>query len=273
MILRRYLIRELVHQMLIMLMVLLIIMVSVIFVRYLSDAADGGMSLTTVVSMIGVILPQYIALLIPVSFFLSIILVYGKLFADSELLVMFACGLSWRDLARYTLWPGVLLSIVVGFLSLYIMPIMNYYQDNLAEISKQRANSLSMVETGRFIGIHGGNEVVYLGSSDPHTQRSQDIFIYRQLNGAQAQIILAPEGYMQRQAGGQSLVLVNGRSYQGVPTQQNWQLVQFKQYSAVVSQPISLGQNTDLKAKIEKRKKLTTCNGWLASKCHTGSSE
>ena len=28
-----------------------------------------------------------------------------------------------------------------------------------------------------------------------------------------------------------------------------------------------------LKAKIEKRKKLTTCNGWLASKCHTGSSE
>ena len=53
---------------------------------------------------------------------------------------------------------------------------------------------------------------------------------------------------MQRQAGGQSLVLVNGRSYQGVPTQQNWQLVQFKQYSAVVSQPISLGQNTDLSA-------------------------
>ena len=249
MLLRRYLIREVMHQMLVMLLVLLVIMISVIFVRYLSDAATGGMSLATVLNLIGVILPQYIALLIPITLFLSVVLVYGKLQADSEMMVMFACGLSWRQLAMYTMIPGVLLTVIVAFLSLYVVPLMSYHQDNLETISKEKANTLNLVETGRFLSLREGAEVVYIGSSDPRTNESKNIFIYRKLGKQEVQIVLAPTGYMKESgAGKQSLILTNGLAYQGKVSEKNWQLVKFKRYIAKVAHPVSSGQNTDLSA-------------------------
>ena len=232
-----------------MMIVLLVIMISVVFVRYLSDAASGQMTLGAVITMVGIILPGYLALLIPICFFLAIVLVLGKLFEDSELLVMFACGLSWRQVTTYIIQLGAVLAAIVAVISLYIVPVMSYHQDNLEEISKQKANALSLVETGRFISLRDGQEVIYIGQSDAHKNNSQDIFIYRQL-GKEQQVVLAPKGYMEQAANGrQSLVLENGRVYQGHVDATNWQLARFKQYKAHVVQPEVISANSDLSAK------------------------
>ena len=247
--LRRYVLREILHTMVTMMIVLLVIMVSVVFVRYLSDAASGQMTLAAVVTMVGVILPSYLALLIPICFFLAIVLVLGKLFEDSELLVMFACGLSWKQVTLYIVQLGVVLALIVALISLYVMPVMSYHQDNLEQISKQKANALSLVETGRFISLRDGQEVIYIGQSGAHKNNSRDIFIYRQL-GKEQQIVLAPKGYMEQATNGQqSLVLENGRVYQGHVDAINWQLAQFKQYKAHVVQPEEISANSDLSAK------------------------
>ena len=232
-----------------MMIVLLVIMISVIFVRYLSDAASGQMTLSNAVTMVGIILPGYLALLIPICFFLATVLVLGKLFEDSELLVLFACGLSWRQITWFITQLGVVLAIIVAIISLYIMPVMSFHQDNLEQISKQKANALSLVETGRFISLRDGQEVIYIGQSDAHKNTSQDIFIYRQL-GKEQQVVLAPKGYMEQAANGhQSLVLEHGLVYQGHIDKINWQLVHFKQYKAHVIQPEVISVNTDLSAK------------------------
>jgi len=229
-----------------LMIVLLVIMICVIFVRYLSNAVSGQMTLGTIVTMLGIMLPSYLALLIPICFFLAIVLALGKLFEDSELLVMFACGLSWRQVTTYIMQLGVILAVMVAVLSLYVMPVMSYHQDNLEQISKQKANTLSLVKTGRFISLRDGQEVIYIGRSGAQKNNNQDIFIYRQL-GKKQQVVLAPKGYMEQTVNGrQSLVLENGHVYQGHVNAVDWQLAQFKQYQAHIVQPEVISAHSDL---------------------------
>jgi len=236
--------------MLSIILILLVVMISVIFVRYLSMAAAGGMTLKTVISLIGVILPGYISLLIPISYFLSIVIVYGKMFADSELTVMFACGLSWLRLTWYTLIPGFVLTVIVALLSLFVMPSMNYHKDNLKHISAEGANSLNLVETGRFISLNGSQEVAYIGKTNIKGNQSRDIFIFRNLPSGMMQLILAPSGYMHTDKTGkaQFLVLQSGHVYRFLPGQLNVQLSHFEQYSARMLHPNYRIQRDDLGA-------------------------
>lgn len=230
MILFKYLIRELLHTLLAIVMVLLVVILSVTLVKYLSQTASGSLPLSSVISLIGIELPRFLAMLLPISFFLSIVLTYGKLFANSELLVMFSCGLSWWRLALYTLVPGLILAVLVGFLSCYVTPLMSYYRDNLLAISSAKANTLSLAATGRFLSL--GNKVVYINHS--HGGTSRNLFIYQKQAHDKTRIILSPKGYMQpnREGKAKSLVLQDGRVYEAKIGEKNYQLLSFKQYQA-----------------------------------------
>lgn len=251
MILQKYLSREVFHMMLSIMLILLVIMISVMFVRYLSMAAGGAMTFSTVVSLIGVVLPNYIGILLPISYFLSVVVVYGRMFADSELLVMMACGLSWWQLTKITMKPALLLSGILAILSLYVVPEMSYHQDSLIQISSQKSSSnINLVETGRFISLQGGNQIVYIGDTDPKTSLSKNIFIYRSMPNGATQIILAPYGYMQTDPNTQAqyLVLQNGRQYYATLGQLNYQMVTFDSYTAKIQQPTYNFVRDDLSA-------------------------
>ncbi|MDF2529788.1 MAG: lptF [Gammaproteobacteria bacterium] len=251
MILLKYLSREVFHMMLAIMLVLLVIMVSVMFVRYLSVAAGGAMPFSMILSLIGVVLPSYIGILLPISWFLSIVVVYGRMFADSELLVMMACGMSWWQLTKITMKPALLLFGIVSLLSLYVIPEMSYHQDSLIAISSQKAsNNINLVETGRFIALQGGQEIVYIGDTDAKTSLSKNLFIYRSMPSGAVQIILAPYGYMQTDPNTQNqyLVLKQGRQYYATPGQLNYQMVTFDSYTTRISQPSYNFVRTDLSA-------------------------
>lgn len=237
--------------MLAIMMILLVIMISVMFVRYLSLAAGGAMTFSTVVSLIGVVLPSYIGILLPISYFLSVVVVYGRMFADSELLVMMACGMSWWQLTKITLKPALLLFGIVSLLSLYVIPEMSYHQDSLIQISSQKsASNINLVETGRFIALQGGQEIVYIGDTDPKTSLSKNLFIYRSMPSGAVQIILAPYGYMQTDPTTQNqfLVLKQGHEYYATLGQLNYQMVSFDTYTARIQQPSYNFVRNDLSA-------------------------
>ena len=246
MILFRYLLREVTQNMLAMIVALLVIMLSITFVRYLSQVAGGGLPLSAAFALIGILLPRFLSMLIPISFFLSIVLVYGKLFANSELRVMFACGLSWWRLSVYTLIPGLVLSIIVAVLSLYAVPKMYYYKDNLAAIASVETNALSLANTGEFIPF--GGQVAYIGRIDHKTGVSHEIFLYQKLPNQQVRIILAPTGQMVKTNHGTALNLDNGRVYQGEIGQKDFKIVQFKHYQLLTNKTIDGVNHSGIKA-------------------------
>lgn len=231
--LQNYFAREIMHTMLTMMLVLLGIMVSVMFIKYLSMAASGEMSLANAVAMLGIVLPNFINLLIPVSFFLALIVGINRLLYDSELVSAFACGVSWFDLLKWLLLPGLILTAVSVVLSLWVVPKMAYYQNNLLQISSQNAGMASFLQTGRFFSTGSNNQVIYVGAVNFKTGISQEIFIYRTV-GANTEIILAPQGKITEQDKLSALTLEHGHEYQGILGSLAYQMVSFNSFNLLM---------------------------------------
>ena len=73
------------------------------FSGYLENAAAGLMSREVLFAVMAYRLPGFLELIIPVSFFLSIMLVHGRMHVDSEMIVLESCGMSTGRLIQMTL--------------------------------------------------------------------------------------------------------------------------------------------------------------------------
>ena len=69
-------------------------------VHYLHSAAIGKITARVVLWLIWLQMPNLLSVLLPLSLFLTILLVYGRMYADSEMTVLFACGVSRAKLMR-----------------------------------------------------------------------------------------------------------------------------------------------------------------------------
>lgn len=204
---------EILHLMLMIMISFLVIMISISFVRYLAMAADGSIPLKNAIAILGVILPAFINLLLPISFFLAVVVGLNRLLHDNELLIGFACGMSYSTLIRkiYRLsLPIAFLGIIFSF---FVVPKMNDYQDQLSAIASQNTSALTFLQSGRFFAL-GSDQIVYVGDIDLKTRNSQNIFVY-QNSGEKTQIVIAPSGSINSE--GNSLANVNlnnGQEYE-----------------------------------------------------------
>lgn len=192
--------------------VLLIIVVSNMFARYLSIISGGSIETTAVFKMISIRLPKYIAYLLPIAFFSAILIVYGGLFANNELTIAFACGISWARLLKFIMVPALGLCILELFLTLIILPKMDQ-QYSLVQKATTKNSLLSFIQPGKIIPFNGGNQVVYAKSVGLDSI-FRDIFIYQQKPIGGSKIIAAPSGIAKTTvSGNQYLIVRNGHFY------------------------------------------------------------
>jgi len=80
-------------------------------------------------------IPQLLSIIFPLAFYLSVILTYGRLYVDSEMVVLSACGLSPKKLLGMTFIIASFVAIPVFIFTLFINPIVANTRDKLlAEI-------------------------------------------------------------------------------------------------------------------------------------------
>lgn len=94
MIIIRYLVRETLKSQLAILFILLLIFFCQKLVRILGAAVDGDIPANLVLSLLGLGVPEMAQLILPLSLFLGLLMTLGKLYTESEITVMHACGLS-----------------------------------------------------------------------------------------------------------------------------------------------------------------------------------
>ena len=94
MIIFRYLSKEIFASLLAVTMILLLIFMSNQFVRYLGSAATGKIALMAMLNLMVLEIPHLLGILLPVSLFIGLMLAYGRLYADNEMLVLATSGVS-----------------------------------------------------------------------------------------------------------------------------------------------------------------------------------
>ena len=72
------------------------------FVQYLNRAASGNIPGMIILKLMMLELPNLMGLLLPLGFYVALLLSYGRLYADSEMTVLRACGYGPMQLIKHS---------------------------------------------------------------------------------------------------------------------------------------------------------------------------
>ncbi|MFA5494176.1 MAG: LPS export ABC transporter permease LptF [Porticoccaceae bacterium] len=213
--------------------VLMLVIVSSRFVKYLADAAAGKLDPSVLFAIIGYRLPGFLELVLPLAFFLSILLAYGQLYVDSEMTVLQSCGIGESTFVRYTLVIALLIATIVAWLSLLMGPAGLAKAEELVNAQKQRGEIESLA-AGRFYSLRAGKGVTYAESITTDGMM-HDVFLAQGNEGADGKgmvVVIADQGFSRQseQTGERYLVLEDGLRVQGMPGRADFQLTRFEEY-------------------------------------------
>jgi lipopolysaccharide export system permease protein len=242
MIIARYLFKEVISTMLVVLGILLLIFISNEFVRYLTTAASGKISGMTVMKIMAMQVPYLSGLLLPAALFMGFLLAYGRMYAESEMTVLTACGMSRGKLLQISLLMAVMVIVIDIILTFSISPRLLDYKDRLLAVAGP-ATLIQTVQPGRFMTTPDGNVVYYIQSVSRKHDRMRNIFVaQRDKPSVQAtapggdswNVTSASSGYtmINPTTGQQWLVAETGYRYFGEPGNPQFRIVQFGEYHA-----------------------------------------
>ena len=161
MIIFRYLLKEAFRAQIAVLAVLVSIFVSQQFVRILADAAEGQLPGKLITTLVALNMPELLALILPLSLFLGILLAHGRLYADSEMTVLHAVGVSEWYVTRVTLVLALIMAIISGFISIKVAPWAKETEYQVLEKAESEAGLAALVQ-GRFQQASNGKAVIYV---------------------------------------------------------------------------------------------------------------
>jgi lipopolysaccharide export system permease protein len=230
----RYLSREILVTMLAVSSILLLIVMSGRFARYLAEATTGRISVDVLFTLIGYRMPEFLILILPLGLFIAILLAYGRIYIESEMVVLSACGMSQRQLVIYTLIPAVIISAVVAAFSLWLGPLGAQKTETLLLEQRQRSE-FDALQEGRFQSLGKGQAITYIESLSNNRKRLNHVFVAQADNDPSREnlvVIIAESGeqilhpeYDQRY-----LILHQGKRYEGRPGSSNYAVMSFETY-------------------------------------------
>ncbi|MBB2189914.1 LPS export ABC transporter permease LptF [Gluconacetobacter azotocaptans] len=132
--------------------------------RFVSLVVERGLSLRVFIGLTGLLVPSFVAVILPITTFVVVQFVYQRLAGDRELTVMRAAGLSPFFIAR----PGLLctgMSVAACFLlNLWIVP-MSYHAFRQYEFQIRNRMAAFMLQEGVFTPV-SDTMTVYIRTRD-----------------------------------------------------------------------------------------------------------
>ncbi len=230
----RYVLREVGLTWLAVTLVLWLILVSGRLSKYLAMAAAGELPGTVVFSLLGLKSIGFLVFIMPLALFLGVMLGLGRLYKDSEMAAMAACGIGTAQLYRPLMGLALVAALLLGWAALYLTPATAALGYSLRAQAEQTAD-LSTVGAGRFKEIRNGNLIFYAESISSDRASMENVFVHNR-EGEQERILTAARAYQTWDAdtGDRFLVLVDGFRYEGTPGNADYRILEFRQHGVLL---------------------------------------
>jgi lipopolysaccharide export system permease protein len=175
--------------------------------HFITLVVDRGLSLLSFLTLTGLLLPSFVAVILPITTYVVIQFVYARLDGDRELTVMRAAGLSPFALARPALALAAMSMGVCFVLNLYVLPTCYVaFRERQMEIRNRLAAFL--LEDGVFTQI-SPDLTVYVRRRDPDGTL-HGVLIDDARNKSSRATILAENGRMIELDNTPRVLLLNG---------------------------------------------------------------
>ncbi len=227
---QRALVREFATMGLYIFAILLGIIVFTQLVRLLGKSASGTLAVDGVLALLGFSALNYLPVLLSLSLFLSILLTLTRSYRDNEMVVWFCSGIGLTQWIRPVLWVALPVVGVVALLSLVLSPWAMSQADELKRRLDSR-DEVSAAAPGMFRESKQADRVFFIENVDVGKNRVGNIFVQSVQHGKIGTMV-AKQGLQETALNGDRfLVLLNGRSYEGVPGQSDFRIVEFERYA------------------------------------------
>lgn len=250
MIIFRYLAREVLISTLAVTSVLLLIITSARLIKYLADAATGKLDAGFVFWVLLWRIPGFLELLLPLGLFLGVLLAFGRLYLDSEMVVLRACGISQKRLVLHALGPASLIALLVAVMTLWLAPLGATRSEEIFSLQESRSE-LELLTPGRFQSQTRGRQVTYAESYDSESEQLQEVFIAQRNENGEPVVLLAEqaERVVLPEYGGRFLVLKQGYRYDGVPGSAEYTRTGYDEYGISLPEAELVREVTELDAR------------------------
>ena len=233
---QRYVLREVVQTWLAVTGVLVAILVSNQLSRVLGQAAQDRYGRHVVFDLIALGAVMYLPVIVPAGLLLAVVLTLGRLYHDSEMAALQACGFaSSRLLAPLFVFAAVI-AVSLGWLSFFQVPRADG-QVQLIRRSAVKEAQFGQLDAGRFRSFAGGDAVFYAERVD-HAGILHNVFVRRESAGRIELALAETATYSAADASGMHFVtLFNGRRYEGVPGQSDFRVIEFREHGIPIATP------------------------------------
>lgn len=190
------------------------VLTSVFLLGYLPQLADKvinkGMSLMAVSKMFIYYIPILLGYTLPIACLVTVILTFGRMSAENEILAMRASGIYIRRLLAPLVMVGSILTLVVFYLNDRVIP-NSYFAQTQALQETGAQNPVAMLEAGSFINAFD-KYIIFIYRID--NDRLYGVRIYQPQPNKPTRTIIAQEGEFVKVPGQDKIMLklINGTS-------------------------------------------------------------
>ncbi len=229
-IIERYLMREVATTFLGVSLILVLMFFSATFIRLLTETVEGDYPVSILFSLFALKGVGNIVFILPFAFFIAVLLAFGKLYKDNEIVVLLACGAGPRRLYVSVGMLALVLSLIVGYLALFFAPWAEDMSYQLLDEAGAR-QEIEGIVPGRFNTFGPGSPAIYVEGFDRENKRLKGIFVQGEGEGMQY-IMNAQRAYERtdNETGARYLVLQDGYRYEGVQGQRDYRIIHFAEH-------------------------------------------
>jgi lipopolysaccharide export system permease protein len=246
----RYLLREVFRTFAGVTAVLMLILLGDQFARGLARAAADRIPREAVLKLMGLTSIEYLSLMVPAAFFFAVMLTLGRLYRDSEMAALNACGVGAGRLLRPLLWAA---AVVAGGLAVLSFDTVPWAARMSAEIrlEGQRQMQITALEPGRFRSASGGRLVFYARDRNAAGQLTGVFIQQRVENDVEVATAARAEQRVSLERDENYLVLYDGIRYTGRPGTPEFRIARFQEHGI----PLPIPQRAD---PAQQRRQMST---------------
>jgi lipopolysaccharide export system permease protein len=245
---QRYVLREVLQTWLAVTGVLVAILVSNQLSRVLGQAADNQYGRRVVFDLIALGAIMNLSVIVPVGLLLAVVLTLGRMYHDSEMAALQACGFGPARLLLPLFCFAAVIALGLGWLVFVQVPQADT-QVQLLRQSAIKEAQFGQLDAGRFRSFSGGDAVFYAERVDQEGVL-HNVFVQRESAGRIEVALADTATYSKTALNGVHLVtLFNGRRYEGVAGRDDFRVTEFREHGIPISTPADLVATKDPDAK------------------------
>ena len=223
------------------LLIFFLLVVGSRIVGYFEQAAEGNIDPGIILSVITLRFPDFITLLIPLSFFLGLLITIGRLNSEGEIHGYFSAGLSKFNLIKFLLPQAFIYFFITLVLSLYIAPYTKNLSKDLLVIDSFE-EQIDAIQSDEIVSLDDGG-FLYVQTADEGLIKGVKLF---QIDEDNSFIVISDELLTAEKDKTIELNLKNGSFYGGLFSESSKIISNFNNFNFEIDKNISRSNDLSL---------------------------